>query len=259
MFTTIYQPSTEDSTAKIRTIKIILRIVLVISIILFIVAYFQHDNLPAREHIHKELHQEPIQTATDRAPFQVERGGTFYTITPLYDYELYGLVVSCHDSQSWFDYYHKNWGDAINIKDICVIWGINVRTEVYKTAEYSSGPYTCYVQYRPGLFDVYSLSNNHLLYADDHTYNEIKATSTGDQIYLKGYLVNYSTEEGFYRTTSTTRQDSDCEIIYVTDYQILDKANAVWHSTYTATKYIITGCLILLIILFFKSPQKRYL
>ena len=56
----------------------------------------------------------------------------------------------------------------------------------------------------------------------------------GDQIYFKGYLVNYSQPANqFFRGTSTVRDDTGngaCETVFVTDFKILKRANPVWRA-----------------------------
>ncbi len=247
-------------------LKKIIKILLLISVTLFVYSYFRKDNLPNREDVLNQLHQAPVQTETDIAPFTKEEGGIIYNITPLYNYELYGLVVSYHHTKDWWDYYHKEWKDFINIKDICVLWGDNIKTEVYKQMKFKSGSWTCYHEFKPNTnqeiwskFKNNSGSNNHLL-SDDETINEtIMDAKRGDQIYLKGYLVEYSHSEGFQRGTSTTRDDTGngaCETIYVTDFQILKKANPLWQSIYLFSKYSIIACFVTLLILLF-LPFRR--
>jgi len=85
---------------KLEIITKIIKIILLISIILFGISFFQKGKLPDKEDVLEQLYQEPLQTETDAAPFKTERGGIVYDISPLYDYELYGLIVSYHHSKS---------------------------------------------------------------------------------------------------------------------------------------------------------------
>jgi len=147
------------------------KIILLIGIVIFIYSYSQKGKLPKKEEILPELYQEPIQTETEKPPFKVERGGIIYDITPLFNYELYGLVVSEYNSKSWLDYYHEEWKDFINLKDVCVVWGDNVETEVYQELKFHNGSFTCYIDSKSGAdktavfqkFKDSALSNNHLL------------------------------------------------------------------------------------------------
>jgi hypothetical protein len=75
------------------------------------------------------------------------------------------------------------------------------------------------------------LSNNHLLPKTSEIEAKLKAAHIGDEIHLKGQLVNYSTNQGPKRQSSITRNDREngaCEIIYVNQFQILNRHNAVW-------------------------------
>ena len=244
------------------------KIIFLILIIIFGIAFFQKDKLPDKENVLEQLYQEPIQTETDKSSFKIEKEGLIYNITPLYNYELYGLIVSYHHSKSWLDYYHEKWNDFINVKDICVIWGDNIKTEIYKAMEFKSGSWTCYSEFKPGTsYEVWSkirrdnLSNNHLLTSEESLNKTIMDAKKGDQIYLKGYLVEYSHSNGsFRRGTSITRNDRGngaCETIYVTDFQILKEANLVWRLIYSFAKYLIIIYVILSFIFFFFWPIRK--
>lgn len=245
--------------------KKIIKAILFISIIVFAVSFFQKDNFPDKKEILEKLYQDPLQTETNEISFEKEKGGIIYTINPLYDYELYGMVVSYHHSAGWWDYYHKKWNDFINIKDICVIFGDNLLSEVYKEMEFKSGSWTCYSEFKSGTpkeiwskFKNSCVSNNHLLSAGEDINKIIMSAEKGDQIYLKGYLAEYSHTGGsFRRGSSATREDTGngaCETIYVSDFKILKKANPLWRFAFSFSKYSIIGCLIFLTIFFFKSP-----
>ena len=119
------------------------------------------------------------------------RNDITYTITPRYTYEMSGLNVAENFSDSWLDISHADWKDYLNVMDISTIWGYNPEVE-----------------------------------------NEMLRSTIGDQIYAKGYLVNYSHSGGrFTRNSSATRDDKGngaCEIIFVTEYQILKHGSTVW-------------------------------
>ncbi len=240
----------------------LLRLILLVSIGLFSISYLLKDDLPDRDEILEDLLQHPAQTAVDMAPFQIEAGEIVYTITPLHTYEIYGLVVSHHNCGAWWDiYHHDQWKDFINVKDLCVLWGSNVQTEVYKDMRFTSNSWTC-TYYWPNRevgskFNHTCLSNNHLLSHDESVTRSLLNTSRGDQIYLRGYLAEYSHSHGdFHRGTSTDRRDTGngaCETIYIEDYQILKTGNPFWRMTFTGSKYVILLSLLLIIIRFLRS------
>ncbi|MCD6550194.1 hypothetical protein J7K24_01460 [bacterium] len=235
---------------RFKKIKQVIRIFFLISIIVVGMSFFEKNKLPSQKEILEQLYQDPVQTETSIAPFEREVGGIIYKITPLYNYELYGLIVSTHSSRSIAAYYHNKYEDFINIKDICVVWGENIRRETYRLSKFKSGPFTCYVK-RKGFFDNSSFSNNHLLTENKEIAKKISKAEKGDQVYLKGYLVEYSRKNGFTRRSSTIRTDRGCEVIYVTNFQILKRANPYWHIAYTTSKYLTVIFLMVLFVIFF--------
>jgi len=240
----------------------LLRLTLLVGVGLFSISYLLEDVLPDGDDILEETLQPPVQTKVDMAPFQVEAGEMVYTITPLHTYELHGLVVSYHNCGTWWDiYHHGQWKDFVNVKDLCVIWGNNVLTEIYKEMRFTSDSWTC-TYYWPNQevgsrFNHTCLSNNHLLSHDESVTRALLKTSRGDQIYLRGYLAEYSHTNGdFHRGTSTNRTDKGngaCETIYVKDFEILKTGNPLWRTTFTASKCVILLSLLLIIIRFFRS------
>lgn len=140
-----------------------LKLVFFVSLALFGVSYCRQSALPPPSAILKPLYNEPAQKEAREKPFQVKAGKKAYTIKPLYSYELAGLIVSYHHSSGFADYYHELWGDALNLKDICVVWGNNIRSEAYRRSKFKSGPFTCYWWTRDEDFDQTAISNNHLI------------------------------------------------------------------------------------------------
>jgi hypothetical protein len=243
----------------------IIKLMLLVGVVIFVMAIFKKNKLPGIDEIFENLFTDPIQTETNIAPFEVRKDKFIYRIEPLYNYELYGLVVSYNDSSKWYDYYHKQSNDFINIKDIGVLWGENIKNEIYKYMTFSSGSWTLYCDFKSGTtreiwskFKNECMSNNHLLPGSSEIKDTIKEVRKGDQIYLKGYLVKYS-HSGWDspRGTSTTRADtggSACETIFVTEFEILKRSNIFWNVIYKISKYLIILCLSLLFILFIKNP-----
>jgi hypothetical protein len=246
-------------------IKKINKIVFAAGLFLLAVSYFQKEKFPDKNLILDKLYIAPVQTETKEKPFEIEKKGITYKIVPVYNYELSGLVVSYNNSDNWYDYYHEQWKDYINVKDICVVWGENIKTDAYKSFDFTSGSWTCYADSKPGIsqeqwssFKGNNLSNNHLLADNEEINKKIMDADIGDQIHLKGYLSEYSVKNGtFKRGTSTTRDDNGngaCETIYVTDFEIVKKGNEIWHYAYDASKYAIVISFILMIIIFLKEP-----
>jgi hypothetical protein len=244
--------------------KKLLRIILVVSFVIFAASYIKKDGFPDNTEILDDLYTPPVQTKVYMDAFDIEVEDVVYTIQPLYSYELYGMVVSQHYCGVWWDMYHHDlWKDFINIKDLCVVWGENIETEVYKDMEFSSNSWTCNYRWPNSevrkRFCKTCLSNNHIL-SESKTINRLLMdTEVGDQIYLKGYLAQYShSNNSFNRGTSITRTDTGneaCETIYIEDYEILKKANPQWRMLYTLSKYAVFLSLFLMLAIFIFSKK----
>ncbi|MFC1510620.1 hypothetical protein ACFL49_03065 [Candidatus Omnitrophota bacterium] len=230
-------------------------------LVVFLVTGFLKNRLPASVDIVDALYIEPEQVEVIADPVEIEKGGMVYTVQPLYAYELQGLIVSDHKTGGWFDYYHSQWKDTLNIKDVCVVWGDNLTDDNFRKMKYKNGSWTCYYS-SPNRevwrrFNADALSNNHILVDDDHLAGLLMKAGRGDQIALKGYLSEYSHQEGFKRGTSISREDKRggaCETIYLTDFEILKRGNVFWAIVHAMVK----GALILLcfwsVISFFLPP-----
>ncbi len=200
-------------------------------------SFFMKDRLPRLHQVDPVLFQAPVQTEDDLpGPFEVTRKGVTYTVEPVYNYELWGMVVSSHNADSFLDISHEAWKDFINVKDVCVLWGKNIQSEVYRYMKFKNRDFTCYYSYSDSdvgeLFRGDCLSNNHLLPSDSLLGDKIKKVRRGDQIHFKGWLVRYGiSDSGFQRGTSTTRNDTGghaCETVFVNEFEVLRTANPVW-------------------------------
>lgn len=212
--------------------KTVLLIILII-IGLFFVVYFRGEKYPRKQIVESALFEPPVQNEVENTPFNLGYKNFKYKLTPRYEYSLYGMVVSYHYSDSWIDTSHEN--DPYNTEDICVMWGKNINTEIYRKMNFSHGDWTCYGKYKNSatqsdyqLFNDNELSNNHLIPANNNINDLMRKAKNGDQVYIKGYLTDYEVfnTEGRKvggRQTSTTVEDNKCEVIYVTDFKIIKK------------------------------------
>jgi hypothetical protein len=201
--------------------------------LLLLVGWWWSGLLPARADLAASVLTEPLQTATQVASFKTVVGDIDYGIQPVFDYSIDGLVVSEHDSDGFADYIHKDWHDKLNVVDFCVVWGVNASDAAYRKMDFSSGQFVCY--FRPQTIDVArpeyyrALSNNHLLTDDPKIARRLRDVHVGDQIHLRGQLVEYSHHFGFafHRGTSITRDDTGdgaCETIFVREFVLLRRA-----------------------------------
>jgi hypothetical protein len=224
------------------------KVTLPVAVLVFAVSFFLRNRLPDKSLVLEPLLQDPIQTAAGvPEPFEVTRKQVTYTVTPLFNYELWGMVVSYHDAASFVDISHKLWNDFINVKDICVIWGKNVGTGVYRRMTFRNRDFTCFYRYPDRetgrLFTENCLSNNHMLPADPIVEAAVLNARKGDQVHFKGWLVSYGQKGAPYsRGSSTVRTDRGngaCEVVYVTEFEILREANAGWRALYKLSLVLI--------------------
>lgn len=193
------------------------------------------QSLPAEEEVItyvKEL--EPRINKIEEESYLHEFSGVKYKITPLYSYEAYGVIVEHYDSDNWLDVVHQ--GDPAQTKDICIVWGENIKNDVYRQVKYSHGEFTCFVEAETreiwGRFNLNELTNNHLIPLNKQIEKKLKETIIGDQVYIKGKLVNYeilneNDEKIRSRTTSHTMEDRDCEVVLVEQYDIIKSTESV--------------------------------
>lgn len=207
------------------------------SLVVLALGVYRGSEMPTTAELLPALAAEPLQTPTVKPPFDVTVGDVAYHIKPLYRYELYGLVVSKHTAEGWLDYVHKEWGDYLNTADLCVIWGENAFSGLYTAFSFASGQWTCWYQTNSDeawqQFSENQISNNHLLSDQAQVRAMLKQARVGDQIYIKGHLVEYSHDGGFQRGSSTTRADRGngaCETIFIEDLRLLKHAPALWRA-----------------------------
>lgn len=195
------------------------------------------DALPQPGELRPELRNEPAQEPTQAPPFEASVAGITYRIKPLADYEIWGLVVSAHDSSAWWDWIHDAFNDQINVVDLCVVFAENVASGGYVGLDYSSGQFVCYVRTSSTekwqRFSMRALSNNHLLADRPSIARTLRSVRIGDQVRIRGWLAEYAHDHGFpfRRGTSLTRDDTGngaCETIYVQDVEVLRAGGGPW-------------------------------
>lgn len=222
--------------------RTIVKLLLASGFLLLIVTLWQRHSLPEPGLLNPVLLQEPEQVQLREAPFETSVAGVTYRIQPLHSYELHGLVVSSHDSDTWWDYIHREWNDHLNVVDLCVIWGKNASSGAYRKIDFSSGQFVCYWQASSqeefAAFDQNAISNNHLLTDDPQIAKKMRSVRTGDQVRFRGMLAEYSHNHNgqpFKRGTSTIRTDTGngaCETIYVKDFDIIRRGGGPWRSMF---------------------------
>lgn len=232
--------------------------------IALIITFFTRNNYKGINEISPEVLNNPIQTETaDKNPIQFTKNDFRYKLTPLYDYEINTLIVHKMD-YTWFSIYKT---DSVFPMDLCTIWGRNVKDKTYqdKSLKFSQDIRYCFAQWQSNLnFNNNEVANNHLVTNDEALEKKLKKISVGDQVKIKGQLVNIEAtnlgEPGRYDPekinweTSTTREDTAagaCEIIYLKNIEIIKKANPLSYNIFNIGKYALLFLIIFDIIIFF--------
>jgi hypothetical protein len=218
-------------------------------------------RLPAPAELRTELRNEPLQEATQAAPFKTTVGGITYTVKPIADYEIWGLAVSSHDSDAWWDWIHKASNDHLNVVDLCVVFAENVTSGGYVGLDYSSGQFVCYVQTgsteKWQRFSTRALANNHLLADRPSIAARLRDVRIGDQVRIRGWLAEYTHNHGFpfKRGTSLTRNDTGngaCETVYVQEVDVLRAGGGPWRWL----RWVAIGLLVAGLIVWVRAPLR---
>ena len=221
--------------------RLLVRLLLIGGLALLAAAAWLRDATPEPQARRPELLDEPVQVEVRKAAFQTTVKGVTYTVQPLYTYDLYGMIVSQHSADTWWDYLHRAWSDNLNITDLCVVWGDNARFPGLKEISFSSGQFQCFWEWRSEeagkAFDPYQISNNHLLSDNPSLAKKMRATRIGDQVHFRGYLAEYSHNHGFpfKRGTSIVRTDTGngaCETVYVEEFENLKAGGGPWRTLF---------------------------
>lgn len=209
-------------------------VVICLSALALLVSYWNRNTFVDSGALLPVIDVEPEQSQTSRGAFMADWQGDQYQIRPQFDYELTGLVVSFrqHDGNSRM---HRRSADHLNVADLCVVWADNARNPHLNEISFWNGVFTCNFkttdQQAWDAFDIYQISNNHLLSDDRLIRDAIDDVRIGDQIRLRGALATYVSPNGSERGTSTTRRDTGdgaCETIYVDSFEIMRRSTGLW-------------------------------
>lgn len=225
------------------------------------VGWWTKGRLPDPEALRPEVHREPSQAETRRAPFTFEYADERYEVRPRAEYELTGLVVSHNDPTGLGDIYHDE--SSVDTRDLCVIFGRNTTRADYQRVAFSSGSWTCRYEYSGGVtFLPDGISNNHLITNDPAIRRAIGSVRVGDQIRIVGQLVDYqaSSTPNFWRRTSLTRRDTEqgaCEVVFVSQLEVLSRGTPGWYWAYSVGAWSLALLLLGKLILFVTTVLGR--
>ncbi len=230
------------------------------SFIWLAVSFWNRNDLPRNIDLLPAVASEPTQSLTRKKSFAAHYNDIEYLVEPEYEYELYGMIVSYrhHEGNSRM---HLRASDHLNMLDVCVVWGDNAVNPLLHKLDFWNGIFTCNVktgnQEAWNSFDIYQLSNNHLISDDDFIRDQVKGIKIGDQIRVRGYLASYSNDGGGSRGTSTTRLDTGdgaCETLYVEKFDVVQAATSGWRLSMYASLVVF----LLLVFLHFRRPYRPY-
>ena len=214
------------------------------------VTFFTRNSYRGVKDIVPEVLTEPVQESIlGGETISFTKDDYKYELTPIDVYEISGLIVHRLDYR-WFSIYKK---DSVFPLDLCMMWGDDVGRGIYqsKNLSFSQDSRFCWWQWSNGLkVNNNEISNSHLLVDSDKFEEKLNSLNEGDQVRIKGYLVNVSAVNTgnageydplkFSLNTSTTRDDlgaGACEIIYIKDIEILKKGNPISVFLFSASKY----------------------
>ncbi len=228
----------------------------VASFLVLVVSFWNRNDLPGNIDYLPEIRTEPVQTPTNRPPFEVAYEDVGYHIEPQFEYDITGMIVSFrhHDNNSRM---HQLANDHLNMLDVCVVWGNNTVTAQLSKIDFWNGIFTCNFQTRDmaawDSFDENQISNNHLISDDEGIRDRVQDIRIGDQIRVRGYLSSYGSPGGGIRGTSTVRTDKGdgaCETIYVERFEIVRAATSRWRiAMYVSLALLLAG-----LVLYFRRP-----
>jgi len=231
-------------------------LLITVSFIFLLVSFWNRNELPANIDYVAAIKNEPLQAKTNKRPFDVAYKDVQYRVTPEFEYDIVGMIVSYrhHDNNSRM---HRLANDHLNMLDVCVVWGENTSGADLDKIDFWNGIFTCNFQTRDQVawdsFDVNQISNNHLISDDDTIRDRVRDIRIGDQIRVRGYLASYGAPNVTPRTTSTTRTDTGdgaCETIYVERFEIVRAATSSWRiSMYVSLCVLLAG-----LFFYFKQP-----
>ena len=225
-------------------LKTLNKLVFYASLILLVTSCWQRNEFPADMSIEPALLKPPLQGTVSKQPFTVVNNGIDYHVVPRYQYDLHGLVVSyAHHNGNYS--LHRLWDDHINVADLCVVWSENANSTGLNNFKFWNGKFTCNWQTEDDAawkrFRENQISNNHLVTDDKHIRKLVKQVRIGDQVRIRGWLVDYSHDAGYSRGTSTSRDDRGngaCETIYLKHFEILQPLENGWR---TWMKFALAG------------------
>jgi hypothetical protein len=234
--------------SKNQTIK---RIIFWLLACTVVVGFFIGNPYPSQP---KQAWQVPTQSKTNADPFLIQAKGQSYYVKPLYNYQMQGVVVSKSQPRQ------KLMADIdkdIKAVDLCIVWGDNLKDNVYQKLKYRSGDFSCFYSADSMAlwqqFNAEDLSNSHIITDNPVLLKKLRSIKVGDQVVVSGYLAEYGFDEKqIIRGTSITRTDTGngaCETIFIQSLKVIPRP-----MTWVTILQIICG-MVMLMLIFIKRKE----
>jgi hypothetical protein len=189
--------------------------------------------------------------------------GFEYVVEPQAEYDISGCVVSTN--AHWREMFGL-LGEATDTPDVGVVWGANLASSDINKVDFWSGDFTLFYQHGPGVkFHANAAGNVHVLAANSDVYNAAVALRRGDQIRMRGCLVNYYRSDwgARWRKSSLSREDTGptaCEVMFVEQIEIIQRGTPIWYFLYSASFWMLLLSLAAIAGIFVRAitmPRKR--
>jgi len=166
--------------------------------------------------------REPLQTVTDRTPFEVETSKGPATLTPRAAYEIAAVVEGS-------ERYRFDAPGFVSPLDLILTWGELPTPSWRDKLDYSQQWRFFFWRTEDRALDadyvIAHAANTHLIPATRNLKRALLTIDRGNQVLLRGLLVDVSAP-GFRWPTSlhrTDHGDQGCEILYVESVRIGDR------------------------------------
>lgn len=254
------------SLANWRRLRICLRVFLYLGLVLYCSGRFFMGKFDEKMEISRTVRLNPVQADISEDPFFFAYGKEEYWIQPTASYDISGLIVTHNDVSSIADAYHTS--ESVDFRDVCLVWGSNVSSGVYRRFKFWSEPWSCHMKTEDSAaaasFNAAGFSNNHLLSPDPRVRETIRSLRIGDQVRLQGMLINYSPKWSpeSLRKTSLERDDTGngaCEVLWVESAEILKRGGTGWHLARDLGFWLLVTALVGGVGMFVLAPVRLYL
>lgn len=158
--------------------------------IILVVCFLNKNTLPT-ELDRAVLRSPSIDLKNYPKDFEIRARKHDYAISPFAHYKISGMVMNKFTGA---EHIAPSADREINPATVCLTWGDNLSTGVYKDVRYTRDFCTNYAQQETS-FNYQLTSRQRLLAEDKKLIEKIENLHVGDQVTIEGYFVRY----GFFR------------------------------------------------------------